>query len=90
VITEKTTPAEKEMLSADYDDRLSTYEFQFCAYFTWFDEDARAGSILVTNMEDQFSAKIVELERAHQIWTFLRSRYEPIGHSTFLVAIRQE
>jgi hypothetical protein len=32
----------------------------------------------------------VELERAHQLWTFLRSRYEPTGQPTFLVAIRQE
>jgi hypothetical protein len=41
-------------------------------------------------MEDRFSIEIVELERAHQLWTFLRSRYEPTGQPTFLVAIRQE
>jgi hypothetical protein len=41
-------------------------------------------------MEDRFSADIVELERSHQMWTFLRSRYEPTGQSTFLAAIRQE
>jgi hypothetical protein len=57
---------------------------------TWLDEDARASLILVASMEDQFSAKIVELEQAHQMWTFLRNRYEPTGQTTFLVAIRQK
>jgi hypothetical protein len=42
----------------------------------------------VVSMEDRFSADIVELERSHQMWTFLRSRYEPTGYSTFLAAIR--
>jgi hypothetical protein len=41
-------------------------------------------------MEDQFSADIVEFELTHQMWTFLRSRYEPTGQSTFLATIRQE
>jgi hypothetical protein len=31
----------------------------------------------VASMEDRLSADIVELERSHQMWTFLRSRYEP-------------
>jgi hypothetical protein len=35
-------------------------------------------------MEDRFSTDIVELERSHQMWTFLRSRYEPTRQSTFL------
>jgi hypothetical protein len=90
VITEKTTVAEKEMLIANYDDRLSSYESQFRAYKTWLGEDARAGLVLVASMEDRFSAKIVELEQAHRMWTFLCSRYEPIGQSTFLAAIHQE
>jgi hypothetical protein len=34
---------------------------------TWFDEDVRAGSILVSSMEDRFFAEILELERAHQM-----------------------
>jgi hypothetical protein len=33
---------------------------------------------------------IVELERSHQMWTFLCSCYEPTRQSTFLAAIRQE
>jgi hypothetical protein len=41
VITEKTTAAEKKLIT-DYDDRLASYESQFCAYKTWLDEDARA------------------------------------------------
>jgi hypothetical protein len=56
-------------------------------YRTWLDEYARADSILVASMEDQFSANIVELERSHQMWIFLHSRYEPIGQSTFLATI---
>jgi hypothetical protein len=77
VISEKTTATEKEMLIADYDDRLASYESQYSAYRSWLDEDARAGSVLVASMEDRLSADIVELERSHQMWTFLRSRYEP-------------
>jgi hypothetical protein len=77
VISEKTTAAEKEMLIVDYDDRLTSYESQYSAYRSWLDEDARAGSVLVASMEDRLSADIVELERSHQMWTFLRSRYEP-------------
>jgi hypothetical protein len=87
---EKTMTAEKEMLIVDYDDRMSSYESQYSDYKTWLDEDAWAGSVLVASMEDQFFTEIVELEWAHQIWTFLRSRYEPTGQSTFLAAIRQE
>jgi hypothetical protein len=63
---------------------------QFHAYKTWLDEDAWDGSVLVASMEDRFSADIVELERSHQMWTFLRNRYEPTWQSTFLAAIHQE
>jgi hypothetical protein len=90
VISENITAAEKEKLIADYDDRLAPYESQFHAYRTWLDEDAWVGSVLVASMEDRFSADIVELERSHQMWIFLRSHYESTGQSTFLVAIRQE
>jgi hypothetical protein len=78
------------MLIVDYEDRLGLYESQYSAYMTWLDEDARTGSILVASMEDRFSVDIVELEQSHQMWTFLRSRYEPTGQSTFLAAIHQE
>jgi hypothetical protein len=44
----------------------------------------------VASMEDRFFAEIVELEQSYQIWTFLRNRYEPRGHFTFLVVIRQK
>jgi hypothetical protein len=90
VISENITAAEKEKLIADYDDRLAPYESQFHAYRTWLDEDAWVGSVLVASMEDRFSADIVELERSHQMWIFLRSHYESTGQFTFLVAIRQE
>jgi hypothetical protein len=90
MITEKTTAAEKEALIADYDDRVASYESQFHAYRTWLEDDGRAGSILVASIEDHFFADIVELERSHQMWIFLRSRYEPTGQSTFFVVIRQE
>jgi hypothetical protein len=90
VITEKTTAVEKEVLLVDYDDRLTSYESQFRAYRTWLDDDARAGSVLVASMEDRISAKILELERSHQMWMFLHSCYEPTRQSTFLAAICQE
>jgi hypothetical protein len=90
MIIEKTMAAKEEMLIADYDDRLSSYESQFHAYKTWLDENAQAGSVLVASMEDQFSSEIVELERTHQMWNFLHSRYEPTWQSTFLAAIHQE
>jgi hypothetical protein len=62
VIPEKTTPAEKENLIVDYEDRLASYESQFHAYRTWLNEDARAGLILTASMEDHLAADIVEFE----------------------------
>jgi hypothetical protein len=90
VISEKTTAAEKERLLADYEDRLTSYESQFHAYRTWLDEDARAGSVLTTSMEDRFVADIMDFERTHQMWAFLRQKYESTDQSTYLAAIRQE
>jgi hypothetical protein len=90
VISEKTTTAEKERLIVDYDDCLASYESQFHAYRTWLDEDVGAGSSVTASMKDRFTADIVEFARSHQMWTFLLIRYEPIGQSTFLAAIRQE
>jgi hypothetical protein len=90
VIPKKTIAAEKEKLLTDYEDRLASYESQFHAYRTWLDEDARAGSVLTTSMEDRFAADIVEFERTHQMWSFLRQKYESTGQSTYLVTIRQE
>jgi hypothetical protein len=90
VISEKTTAAEKEKLLADYEDCLASYKSQFHTYRTWLDEDARAGSVLTTSMEDRFAADIVDFERTHQMWSFLRQKYESTGQSTYLAAIRQE
>jgi hypothetical protein len=89
VISEKTTTAEKERLLADYEDRLTSYESQFHAYRTWLDEDACTGSVLTASMEDSFAADIMDFERTHQMWSFLR-QYESTGQSTYLAAIRQE
>jgi hypothetical protein len=55
VISEKTTAVEKEKLLTDYGDSLALYESQFHAYMTCLDD-----------MEN-----IVELDQAHQMWTFL-------------------
>jgi hypothetical protein len=90
VISEKTTTAENERLIADYDDRLASYESQFRAYRIWLDEDAWAGSVLTTSMEDRFTIDIVNFERTHQMWYFLRQKYESTGQSTYLTAIYQE
>jgi hypothetical protein len=72
VISEKTTAAEKERLLADYEDRPASYESQFHAYKTWLDEDARAGSVLTASMDDRFAADIMDFERTHHMWSFLR------------------
>jgi hypothetical protein len=79
VISDKTTTAEKEQLLADYEDHLASYESQFHAYKTWLDEDARAGSVLTASMEDRFAADIMDFERTHQMWSFLRQKYESTG-----------
>jgi hypothetical protein len=79
VISEKTTAAENERLIADYDDHLASYESQFHAYRTWLDEDVRASSVLIASMEDRFAANIIDFEQTHQIWSFLRQKYESTG-----------
>jgi hypothetical protein len=88
VISEKTTVAEKERLLADYEDSLASYESQFHAYMTWLDEDAHAGSVLTASMEDHFAADIMDIERTHQMWSFLHQKYESTSQSTYLAAIR--
>jgi hypothetical protein len=90
VISKKTIAAEKEQLLSDYEGRLGSYELQFHAYMTWLDEDARASSVLTASMEDRFAADIMDFERTHQIWSFLRQKYESTGQSTYLAAFRQE
>jgi hypothetical protein len=50
VISEKTTVTEKDMLIADYEDQLTSYESQYGAYRTWLDEDARTDSVLMANI----------------------------------------
>jgi hypothetical protein len=90
VISEKTIAADKERLLADYEDCLASYESQFHAYSTWLDEDARDGLVLTANMEDRFATNIMDFERTHQMWSFLRQKYESTGQSTYLPAIRQE
>lgn len=64
---------------------MSSNKSQYVAYKTWIDEDVGAAFILDASMEDRFSADIVD-----QMWDFLRECCEPSGHSTFLVATRQE
>jgi hypothetical protein len=88
VISEETTAAEKECLLANYEDHLASYESQFHAYRTWLDEDARASSVLTASMEDRFAVDIIDFERTHQMWAFLRQKYESTGQSTYLAAIR--
>ena len=90
VITKKTTDTEKTALFDDFAECQASYESQFSAYRAWLDEDARAASILAASMEDCIAANIVEFEHAHQMWVFLRDRYESTGQSTFLAAIHQE
>jgi hypothetical protein len=63
---------------------------QFRAYRTWLHEDARAGLVLTASMEDRFAADIVEFERTHQVWSFLRQKHESTRQSNYLAAIHQE
>jgi hypothetical protein len=41
-------------------------------------------------MEDRFAADIVDFVRTHQMWSFLRQKYESTGQSTYIAAIHQE
>jgi hypothetical protein len=84
VISENTA-AEKERLIVDYNDRLISYESQFCTYRTWLDNDARASSVLIASTEDSFTTDIVDFERTHQMWSFLRQKHESTGQSTYLL-----
>ncbi|WVZ97265.1 hypothetical protein U9M48_042814 [Paspalum notatum var. saurae] len=88
-IPEKATDKANEKLLADFSALEKSYESQFSAYRLWLDEDARAGSILAASMEDQFAAEIVDFDRSHQMWSFLRDRYEPTGQSAYFAAIRR-
>ncbi|WVZ56049.1 hypothetical protein U9M48_006635 [Paspalum notatum var. saurae] len=89
-IPDQATDEDKKKLQDDFAALEKSYEAQFSAYRLWLDEDARAGSILAASMEHQFAAEIVDFDRSHQMWSFLRDRYEPSGHSAYFAAIRQE
>jgi hypothetical protein len=41
-------------------------------------------------MEEHFAADIMDFKRTHQMWSFLRQKYESTGQSTYLAAIHQE
>jgi hypothetical protein len=69
-IPEKATNEEKDKLLADFDDLATSYASQFSAHRIWMHEDARAGSILVASMEDQFAAEVVHFDQSHQMWSF--------------------
>jgi hypothetical protein len=45
---------------------------------------------MTASMLDHFAADIMEFERTHQMWFFLRQKYKSIGQSTYLAAIHQE
>jgi hypothetical protein len=55
----------------------------------WMHEDARGSAVLAASMES-LSAEIVAFDFAHQMWAFLRQRYEPTGQSMYIAALRQE
>lgn len=65
MIAEKTTYDANEKLLAYYDDHLTSYESQFHAYKTWFDEDAWAGAVLIVSIEDYFAADILGFDQTH-------------------------
>ena len=89
-IPDKATDDVKTKMLDDYDASMESYMSKFVAYITWLYEDARAGVVLAASMEEQISADIVGFEHAHQMWVFLRERYEPTGQSTYIAALHQE
>ena len=89
-IPDKATDDVKTKMIDDYDASMESYVSQFAAYMAWLDEDARAVAVLAASMEEQISADIVGFEHAHQMWAFLRERYEPTGQSTYIATLRQE
>ena len=89
-IPDKATDDVKTKMLDDYDASMESYASQFATYRTWLDEDARAGAVLAASMEEHISVDIVGFEHAHQMWVFLRERYEPTGQSTYIAALRQE
>ena len=90
VVPEKATDDEKQKILDDFAALEKSYEAQFSAYRLWLDEDARAGSIVVASMQDQFAEEVVDFQWSHQMWSFLRDRYEPTGQSAYFAAIRRE
>ena len=87
-IPDNAADAVRTKLLDDYDASMESYASQFAAYRTWLDEDARAGAVLAASMEEHLYADIVGFDHAHQMWAFLRERYEPTGHSTYIAALR--
>lgn len=90
MISDQTTEEENRRVILDHEDAKASFEAQFTAYKTWQDEDARACSILVTNMHERFASDVIGLDIAQKMRDFLHQRYEPTRQSTFLAAIRQE
>ena len=89
-IPDNATDAVKTKLVDEYDAIMESYASQFAAYRTWLDEDACAGAVLAASMEEHLSVDIVGFDHAHQMWAFLRERYESTGQSTYIAALRQE
>lgn len=50
-----------------YDNSLASYESHYDIYRTLVDENVGAASILVTSINDRFSADTIEFEYADQI-----------------------
>ncbi|WVZ93714.1 hypothetical protein U9M48_039674 [Paspalum notatum var. saurae] len=77
-VLEKAIDEAKDKLLADYDDLVKSYESQFIAYSAWMDEDARAGSILIASMEDEFAAEIADFERCGLFFVIATSPLEQL------------
>ncbi|WVZ60284.1 hypothetical protein U9M48_010330 [Paspalum notatum var. saurae] len=67
---------DKKKLRDDFAALEKSYADRFGAYRLWLDEDARAVpfSALVWSIG---SSQIVDFDRSHRMWSFLRDRYEP-------------
>jgi hypothetical protein len=87
MILEKAIGEDMKKLLADYDGQMSPHEPGFHVYKNLLDEDARAGAIFASSMEDRLSTDIVEFEFIHQMWDFIQEHYEPSGYDREILLV---
>jgi len=59
-----TSEDEQKKLCEAYDDDMASYISHFRAYWTWLDEDAHAGAVLVASMQPHLAGEVIRLDHA--------------------------